>query len=123
LDDAHIADDNMRHWNIENGDEKHESINIDTLKLSVGQHRLKVIADLGEDKVRNDNSLEMYFEVISSILQGDLNNDGKVNLSDLSILSSNYGATNCGNIADFNGDCVVNVFDYNIFKGEMKKYQ
>lgn len=47
-------------------------------------------------------------------IPGDLNNDGRVDLLDFNILLSNYGQTNCGNIADINGDCVVNGADASI---------
>ena len=43
---------------------------------------------------------------------GDLNGDGRVNITDLSILLSNYGTTNA--VADINGDGVVNIFDLSI---------
>jgi mannan endo-1,4-beta-mannosidase len=43
---------------------------------------------------------------------GDLNNDGKVDIVDLSILLSNYGTTNAS--ADINNDGTVNVFDLSI---------
>jgi len=42
-------------------------------------------------------------------LPGDLNNDNKVDISDLSILLSNYGTSN--STADINGDGTVNVLD------------
>jgi hypothetical protein len=43
---------------------------------------------------------------------GDLNNDGAVNILDLSILLSNYGTTNA--VADINHDSTVNIFDLSI---------
>ena len=45
-------------------------------------------------------------------LPGDLNNDNTVNVTDLSILLSNYGTTN--STADINGDGTVNVLDMSI---------
>jgi serralysin len=45
-------------------------------------------------------------------LPGDLNNDNKVDISDLSILLSNYGTSNA--TADINGDGTVNVLDLSI---------
>ncbi len=55
-----------------------------------------------------------YFVVRShaSTLVGDLNNDGVVNVFDLSIMLSDWGTNNA--IADLNGDGVVNVFDLSI---------
>src|SRR4051812_2316746 len=45
-------------------------------------------------------------------LPGDLNNDNTVNVTDLSILLSNYGTTNTA--ADINSDGTVNVLDLSI---------
>src|SRR6266576_4978561 len=45
-------------------------------------------------------------------LPGDLNNDNTVNVTDLSILLSNYGTTNTA--ADINTDGAVNVLDLSI---------
>ena len=45
-------------------------------------------------------------------LQGDLNNDNRVDVTDMSILLSNYGTTNAA--ADVNGDGAVNVLDMSI---------
>jgi len=45
-------------------------------------------------------------------LPGDLNNDDTVNITDMSILLSNYGTTN--STADINGDGTVNILDLSI---------
>src|SRR5437868_11742958 len=45
-------------------------------------------------------------------LPGDLNNDNSVNVTDLSILLSNYGTANSS--ADINTDGTVNVLDLSI---------
>jgi|GEM_PF-6288128 len=45
-------------------------------------------------------------------LPGDLNNDNTVNITDMSILLSNYGTTS--STADINGDGTVNVLDMSI---------
>jgi hypothetical protein len=45
-------------------------------------------------------------------LPGDLNNDNTVNITDMSILLSNYGTSNA--TADINGDGTVNVLDLSI---------
>ena len=48
---------------------------------------------------------------------GDLDHDGDVDIFDYNILITNFGNTNCGNIADISppagGDCKVDIFDYN----------
>jgi hypothetical protein len=51
-------------------------------------------------------------EVFGPSNEGDLNGDGVVNIFDLSILLSNWGAT--GGIADLNNDGTVNIFDLSI---------
>lgn len=43
----------------------------------------------------------------------DLNNDGIVNTDDYAIVKTNYGNTTCGNIADIDGNCIVNILDLN----------
>lgn len=52
------------------------------------------------------------FEVIESSKPGDLNYDGKVDVFDLSILLSNWGAS--GGVADINKDGTVDIFDLSI---------
>ena len=47
-------------------------------------------------------------------LQGDLDNDGDVDIFDYNILVRNFGNTTCGNQADIDGNCKVDIFDYNI---------
>ncbi len=54
-----------------------------------------------------------------SILSGDLNNDGLVNLNDLSILLSNFGTPNT--TADINGDGKVNIFDLSLLLSNMRQ--
>ncbi len=49
---------------------------------------------------------------VTATKTGDLNNDGAVNVSDLSILLSNYGTTNA--VADINKDNIVNILDLSI---------
>ena len=46
--------------------------------------------------------------------QGDIDNDGDVDIFDYNILIENFAKTNCGNVADINSDCKVDIFDYNI---------
>ena len=47
-------------------------------------------------------------------LEGDIDQDGDVDIFDYNILIENFGNTNCGNVADINGDCKVDIFDYNL---------
>jgi hypothetical protein len=48
---------------------------------------------------------------------GDLNADGKINISDYNILLQNFGNTTCSNVADIDGNCKVDIFDYNVLVG------
>ena len=54
-------------------------------------------------------------------LQGDLNKDGDVDIFDYNSLASNFGSTNCGNVADIDGNCKVDIFDYNLLVGNFGK--
>jgi rRNA maturation protein Nop10 len=54
-------------------------------------------------------------------IRGDFSHDGTVDQLDMDILAANYSQTNCGNIADINGDCVVNIRDVSILAGNMGK--
>jgi len=49
-----------------------------------------------------------------SIIQGDLDRDGDVDIFDYNILVRNFGNKDCGNQADIDGNCKVDIFDYNI---------
>lgn len=46
--------------------------------------------------------------------QGDLNNDSKVDIYDLSILLANYNATGSGNTADIDKNGIVNIMDLSL---------
>lgn len=120
LNNIHYANDNMRHWNIEKGDEKHESINVDTSFLSIGAHTIKVCADCEADKDKGNNCQEITFEVTELVREisyniCDFNQDGKVNMTDFMIFRQNLNQTG-DNIADLNDDGVVDMFDFVIFK-------
>lgn len=120
LDGVHIGDDNMRHWNLQHNDVKHEDISF-LVPDAIGAHALRACADFPDDKDQSDNCKEMTFKVLKPPIPGDLNSDGTVNLSDYNILLKNLNATDCGNIADINGDCVVDIFDYNILRENFGK--
>lgn len=49
---------------------------------------------------------------------GDINNDGKVDIIDLSILLSNFNRSGNNNVADINQDTYVNIADFNILLSE-----
>lgn len=63
LDNTHFANDNMRHWNIEHNDTKHEEVNL-VQALAVGRHALKVCADFSSDKNQKDNCRETVFNIL-----------------------------------------------------------
>jgi len=54
-------------------------------------------------------------------LPGDLNHDGKVDISDYNLMLQNFGNTTCGNVADIDVNCKVDIFDYNILVGDFGK--
>jgi hypothetical protein len=65
-----------------------------------------------------DNPLGAGTEPTPS-LASDFNGDDIVNIFDYNILLSNLGTTSdCDNPADANDDCSVNIFDYNILLSE-----
>ncbi len=65
LDGKHIGDDNMRHWNIENGDEKHEDIYV-LIPIVIGTHTFKACAELDADRDQRDNCKQITFQVVES---------------------------------------------------------
>lgn len=71
VDGEHFAYDNMRHWNIEHGDEKQEDVNL-AKELAIGNHTLKVCADLPEDDDKSDNCKEIAFEVFRLDTDSDM---------------------------------------------------
>jgi hypothetical protein len=77
-----------------------------------GQHIFKVqaVSDAGSNLV--SNSLVAEVNNSSSAKPADLNNDGTVNITDLSILLSNYNSSNA--TADINKDGTVNILDLSI---------
>src|SRR5262249_38656318 len=49
-------------------------------------------------------------------LLGDLNCDGFVDVRDYGIWRQQFGATDCGNPADADGNCLVDIRDYGIWR-------
>jgi MYXO-CTERM domain-containing protein len=47
---------------------------------------------------------------------GDINCDGIVDIRDYGIWRQNFGQTNCGNVADLDGNCIVDIRDYGIWR-------
>src|SRR4051794_16897950 len=46
---------------------------------------------------------------LSPTVLGDINNDGIVDIRDYGVWRQNFGQPNCGNPADLNGDCIVDI--------------
>src|SRR5262249_37279529 len=45
----------------------------------------------------------------SPTLLGDMNNDGIVDIRDYGVWRQNFGQVGCGNVADLDGNCIVDV--------------
>jgi hypothetical protein len=52
----------------------------------------------------------------ATIIPGDINLDGIVDVRDYGIWRQNFGQTNCGNPADLDGNCTVDIRDYGIWR-------
>jgi hypothetical protein len=52
----------------------------------------------------------------SGRLAGDANGDGFVDVRDYGIWRQQFGASNCGNVADFDGTCTVDIRDYGVWR-------
>jgi len=55
------------------------------------------------------------------VLLGDLNGDGRVDITDFNIFKSNFGKTGSGVVGDIDGNGKVDIFDYNILVGNFGK--
>jgi hypothetical protein len=52
----------------------------------------------------------------ASLIPGDINQDGIVDIRDYGIWRQQFGATNCGNLADLDANCIVDIRDYGIWR-------
>lgn len=92
-------------------------LNFNTYRLVIGEHKLKVrqIDDSGKT---SDYSIEKNFQITKNyISKADLNNDGIVDIKDLSIFISKYksGEENVRQSVDLNGDSKVDTTDISLF--------
>ena len=97
-------------------DEKGDwSYKLDTTLLALGTHTAKVQSQTDEGE-QSPFSQTLSFSVLPSKCQGaDLNQDGKVNIIDFSILLYFWDQTKPANIcADINRDGTVNLVDFSI---------
>ena len=78
----------------------------------------KGVVVLGANDASGDPFSSMYIVFLQGTgepgpIQGDLDQDGDVDIFDYNLLVTNFGSNNCGNVADINSDCKVDIFDYN----------
>ena len=99
---------------------------LDTLELEEGDHQVKARSQndtditpfsqsyafkVGLRTVINDNKEKLQKQVPNGI---DLNQDGKINISDFSILAYWFGKSNPPKEVDFNHDGKINLTDFSI---------
>ena len=97
--------------------------NFDTSVLELGSHSTKSKASIGNQLVSNFSPV-INFKVgtknvdtklpVKTVLKGDLNNDGRVNLVDFSIAAFWYGKPNPPTKVDLNSDGKINLVDFSI---------
>jgi hypothetical protein len=91
------------------------SYNWDTSTASSGTHNLTVQATDNANNVATSSAVTVTVSGGTGTKQGDLNGDGKVNITDLSILLSNWAKTAPSPAgADINADGKVNITDLSI---------
>ena len=85
--------------------------NVDTTQITNGAHTLKATATYSGGTISATANVTVQNSGTSAKI-GDINNDGSVNIFDLSILLSKWGTTDAA--SDLNHDGSVNVFDLSI---------
>jgi hypothetical protein len=88
------------------------SITWNTAAATNGTHTLTAVARDAAGNTKTSSSVTVTVNNATSTKVGDLNNDGSVNIFDLSILLSKYNTSDA--TADINNDGIVNVFDLSI---------
>jgi probable HAF family extracellular repeat protein len=79
----------------------------------------KVIAGVGRNP---DNQTESWLVDLNvTLIPGDANGDGKVDLTDFGILKSNFGTGTTPEQGDFTGDGKVDLTDFGILKANFGK--
>ena len=66
--------------------------------------------------IEPDDSIQGTISAPDTLVQGDVNQDGIVNIIDLTLVASSFGETGV-NVADVNGDGVVNIVDLTLVAG------
>ncbi len=88
-----------------------------TYRLGIGEHTLRVRQTDKQGK-SSDYSIEKVFTITKSFVpKADLNNDGKVDVSDWSIFITKYKSPNTTNSVelDLNSDGVLDIKDFSYF--------
>ncbi len=99
------------------------SLNFNTYRLGLGEHTLRV-RQVDTQGKSSDYSIEKNFQVIRVLsTKADLNNDGKIDVTDWGIFMARYNSTypkiKLG--ADINSDGRVDVSDLNLFKSSLAR--
>lgn len=93
------------------GDNGSTCNNVDTTQIANGSHTIKAVATYSGGTLTATATVTVSNSNPSQ-KTGDINNDGSVNIFDLSILLSKWGTTDAA--SDLNKDGTVNVFDLSI---------
>ena len=112
--------------------QKEQSFSFDT--VAAGTYDLVVTKDghltyTVKDVVVGDAAIDLATHANAAIstitlLAGDVNGDGKINLTDLSIFKNNFGKTGSAVtnlLADITGDGKINLLDLGVFKNNFGK--
>lgn len=93
------------------------SYGLPTQRLAPGSHTLKVLGKFTDDRLSTFGELREFTLLPAGPLLcrgSDLNGDGAVNLTDISILLANWGSNFKNVCADLNGDRKVSLIDFSI---------
>lgn len=93
------------------------SYGVPTQRLAPGSHTLKVLGKSTDNRLSTFGELREFTLLPAGPLlcrDSDLNGDGAVNLTDISILLANWGSNFKNVCADLNGDRKVSLIDFSI---------
>lgn len=79
------------------------------VKIATAADGVKITATDSDGKTGESNAFNVRVGEV-----GDMDNDGKVDIVDFSILMTNWGSTEPGCVADLNGDGIVDIVDFSI---------
>jgi uncharacterized repeat protein (TIGR02543 family) len=99
------------------------NLTFNTYRLGLGEHTLRVRQTDAQGK-SSDYSIEKVFTITKSFVpRADLNNDGKIDISDWSIFITRYNSsdtTNRGEL-DLNSDGAIDIKDFSYFIGALAR--